>query len=297
MRVTLPIALTILLAAAPAAAGQHEVVVDSGGKRRTAVVHVPARATRGKRPLVLFLHGGGGSARQAMDAYRMNEVADRSGFIVAYPNGSGPLRREILLTWNAGNCCDYALEKRVDDVAFLRALVDEIGRRFAVDRDRVYATGMSNGGMMSYRLACEAADIFAAVAPVAGALNVSCKPSRAVAVLAIHGTADEHVGYDGGTGTKTRHGRVDRSVSSAIDFWRNANGCTKEAPTTASSIVRREGWTGCSGGADVSLVTVIGGGHAWPGGEPASRRSADTPSPAIQASEEIWRFFAAHPKR
>ena len=249
---------------------------------REFTVHVP-RGHHGPYPLVVLLHGGGGNARQAMNAYGMNEVADREGFIVAYPNGSGRLDK-VLLTWNAGNCCGYAMDRGVDDVAFIRAMVAEIDRDYGVDRSRIYATGMSNGAMMAYRLGCEAADLFAAIAPVAGALNIPCRPSDEVAVVIFHGTADEHVPYGGGTGAKAREERVDRPVSYATDVWRKADGCTRELPETRRGSVRRRDWTGCREGTAVTLFTIEGGGHSWPGG-------------ALSASEEMWKFFAGHPKR
>ena len=267
-----------------------------GDADRSYIVHAPAGPAKAKRPLVVLMHGGGGGAEQAMRAYRMNEVADRNGFLVAYPNGSGR-RDDILLTWNAGNCCGYAMRHASDDVRFIRAMVDRIARDYGVDRNRVYATGMSNGGMMAHRLGCEAADLFAAIAPVAGALNIPCKPADAVAVLIIHGTADEHVPYNGGTGEKAFENRVDKPVSHAVDLWRKANGCASQSPGTRKGNISRLTWTRCRDGANVSLITVHDGGHAWPGGVPPRRDWADVPSSEISASEEIWKFFAAHPKR
>ena len=242
----------------------HDSTLRVAGATRSYILHVPRVKPKGKYPLVVLLHGGGGNGRQAMRAYGMNEVADREGFLVAYPNGSG--RRDVLLTWNAGNCCGYAMRQRVDDVAFIRAMVAKIDRDYGIDRSRVYVTGMSNGGMLTHRLGCEAADLFAAIAPVAGALNIDCKPRDAVAVAIFHGTADDHVPYDGGTGSKAFEPRVDRSVSYAVETWRKANGCTRDR---------------CRDGTAVTLFTIEGGGHAWP----------------ASASEEIWKFFAAHPKR
>ena len=284
-------ALVLMLMAAPR---EHTVTV--AGTSRSYIVHVPPARRSGPYPLVVLMHGGGGNARQAMSAYRMNEVADREGFLVAYPDGSG--RRDgVLLTWNAGNCCGYAMDRGVDDVAFIRAMVAQIDRDYGVDRSRVYATGMSNGAMMAYRLGCEAADLFAAIAPVAGALNISCRPSDEVAVVIFHGTADEHVPYGGGTGSKAREERVDRPVSHATDVWRNANGCTRELPEVKRGSVRRRDWAGCREGTAVTLFTIQGGGHSWPGGVPPRRRAADRPTQELSASEEMWKFFAVHPKR
>ena len=221
MRRAILFALTLLAASSVSAA--QELSVTVAGVRRTFLVHVPRARHSPKSPLVVLLHGGGGNGEQAMNAYRMNEVADREGFLVAYPNGSG--RVERLLTWNAGNCCGYAMRERVDDVAFIRAMVEAIDRRFHVDRARVFATGMSNGGMMAHRLGCEASDLFAAIGVVSGALNIPCHPADEVAAMIIHGTADEHVPYEGGTGSKSLEDRVDLSVAHAVETWRAVDGC------------------------------------------------------------------------
>jgi polyhydroxybutyrate depolymerase len=286
----------VILLSFDARAAMRELRIRVDGRDRSFLVYEPAVRHRGKWPLVVLLHGGGGGGRQAARSYGMNAIADREGFLVAYPNGTGR-RTDILLTWNAGNCCGPAQDQHVDDVAFLRAMVERIDRDFSVDRTRVFATGMSNGGMMAHRLGCEAADLFAAIAPVSGALNIPCKPSDAVAVLMIHGTADQHVPFEGGVGPRSLDPRVDQPVSHAVDVWRRANACTQDSVPQRTGSVTHETWSLCRDGADVSLFTIHGGGHAWPGGLTPRRRGADTPSSALSASEEIWKFFAAHPKR
>src|SRR4030042_1455717 len=109
-------------------------------------------------PLVIVLHGGGGTAQSTAGMTGMNVKADSSGVIAVYPNGNGRVSDEKLLTWNAGNCCGYALDNNIDDVGFIRELIDKLEKKLAIDKARIYATGISNGGMMSYRLACELAD-------------------------------------------------------------------------------------------------------------------------------------------
>jgi polyhydroxybutyrate depolymerase len=189
------------------------------------------------------------------------------------------------------------MENKVDDVAFIRAMVQKIDRDFGIDRSRIYATGMSNGAMMSYRLGCEAADLFAAIGPVAGALNIPCRPSDEVAVIIFHGTEDLHVPYEGGTGPKSLVERVDRPVSHAVSTWSAANGCSRETRKTTRGSVIKQSWTGCREGTEVTLYTIEGGGHSWPGGVEPRRSWADPPTQEISASEELWKFFAAHPKR
>ncbi len=171
------------------------------GRTRDYLLHVPP-AFDATQPvaLVMVFHGGGGRAQNAVRMTNFNELADEQGFIVVYPNGTGRLEEQVL-TWNGGGCCGRAMLENVDDVGFARAILADLQTVAAIDAKRVYATGMSNGGIMAYRLACEAADVFAAIAPVAGTLNFSpCTPPEHVAIIHFHGTDDQHVLYNGGVG-------------------------------------------------------------------------------------------------
>ncbi len=272
--------------------------LDVDGRERSYRLHVPAGLDPlAPSALVVALHGGGGNGTNMQPKIGLDAVANRESFLVAYPDGSGRLDG-YLLTWNAGNCCGYALDEQVDDTAFLRAMVEDISHTHSIDRRRVFATGMSNGGMMAYRLACEAADLFAAVAPVAGALNLeTCEPSGPVSVLAIHGTADQHVLFEGGAPAITvdSHSRIDHSVRYAVTFWAARNGCALQAAQTQVGSVLHEVYSGCEAGSAVELIAVDGGGHAWPGAAKFSPQG-DEPSQAVDASEAIWAFFEAHPK-
>jgi len=289
-------ALAVSCRGASAQSGNRTISLDVGGRTRTAILHVPSSYVEGSPvPLVIFMHGGGGSGSQAQRAYGMDPIADREGFLVVYPNGT--IRGGPLLTWNAANCCAYAYENQVDDVAFLNALVDEIERTYSVDRARIYATGMSNGGMMAYRLGCRLSDRLAAIAPVAGALNEeSCVPSSPVSVIVFHGTADEHVPYEGGFGSASLYPHEDRPVSYAVDFWVARNGCSTVpvTETSASGNIVKDTYGGGEDGSEVVLYTIRDGGHAWPGS--AGSASGDEPTQEISASELIWEFFALHPK-
>ena len=286
------------LARDEAAAADLTISIESGGRTRSALVHVPPSYTGAEPvPLVLLLHGGGGNGAQAARSYRMDAVADRENFIVVYPNGTS--RIGSMLTWNAANCCGYAYERGVDDVAFIRALVDELERRYRIDPRRIYATGMSNGGMMTYRLACALSDRLAAIAPVAGALNEqTCAPHSPLPVVIFHGTEDQQVLYDGGYGPGQFEPRYDEPVSHAVSFWVAHNGCSASpvTETSASGEIVKQTYGGGAAGAEVVLYTIVGGGHAWPGGEPPSRPGADVPTQAISASELMWAFFERHPK-
>ena len=257
--------------AAGAAAADIERNLVFQGQLRSYRLHLPDTATPGAAvPLVMALHGGGGNARNIERMSGLSIIADREGFAVVYPNGSGRLRH-ALLTWNAGNCCGRALDEQVDDVGFLNAVLDDVLRRHPVDSRRIYVTGMSNGGMMAYRFGCAAAGRLAAIAPVAGAMNVTCTPAAPLSVIAFHGTADQHVLYEGGVPVKTRdpHPRTDSAVRDTMAFWSAFNGCSAHAAESEVE-VSTDVWSNCRAGTEVELNTLEGFGHAWPGGHRGS---------------------------
>ncbi len=273
---------------------QESIIVD--GRTRTYTVHVPTKTTP-PTSLVIVLHGGGGNDDNAERMTGMSAKADKEGFVVAYPNGSGRLEDKIL-TWNSGNCCGYALDQKIDDVKFISMLIDQMVATYKIDPKRVYVTGISNGGMMSYKLACELANKIAAIAPVAGALNIECKPSQTVSVIAFHGTSDQHVLYAGGKPKvqADNHERVDQSVEYAISFWVKQDGCGTTPQKTEKGNVVSEIYSGCKSNTAVELYTIKGGGHAWPGGV-GGTFFADAPTKEISATEVMWEFFAKHPKQ
>jgi polyhydroxybutyrate depolymerase len=278
--------------------GDHELTLSAGGRERTYLLHLPP-VYDGKRllPLVIVLHGGGGNAEGAVRMTGFSGKADKEGFVVVYPNGSGRLKTR-LLTWNSGNCCGYAMDKDVDDVGFIGALIDELVNTRAIDPKRVYVTGMSNGGMMTYRLGCELSDKIAAIAPVAGALNVeNCQPSSPVSVIIFHGTADEHVLYNGGEPIRKvdRHYRADKSVAYAVSFWVKHDSCSETPRRTEKGNIRTEIYDGGKDGSEVVLYTVNGGGHAWPGGQ--AYLLGTEPTKEISATDLMWDFFVRHPKK
>jgi polyhydroxybutyrate depolymerase len=284
---------------APATTGaarddEHTLTVD--GRERGYRVRVPPGAT-GRLPVVVVLHGGGGNGEQVDQQTGMSQAAARAGFITVFPNGSG---RTALLTWNAGRCCAYAQREDVDDVAFLSAMLDRVLTDYPADPARVFATGMSNGAMMSYRLACAMSDRFAGIAPVAGALNVDpCRPARPVSVLAIHGTADQNVPYGGGPPTRSVAGVepwINTSVEESVGFWVAHDRCDRTPQQSRTEQVTVRTYAGCADGTTVQLCTVDGGGHAWPGGA-TPRAQADPVPPAPNATTVILEFFAHLPPR
>jgi len=284
--------------AAEAQHGDQMLSMRVDGRERTYLLHLPPTYD-GKRPLplVIVLHGGGGNAQNAARMTGFSAKADKEGFVVVYPNGTGRLTNR-LLTWNSGNCCGYALDHEIDDVKFIGALVDRLIRDRHIDPHRVYATGMSNGGMMAYRLGCELSDKIAAIAPVSGALNLeNCQSSSPVSVIVFHGTLDEHVLYNGGAPRKgaDRHPRVDKSVAYAMSFWAMRDGCTPTPQRVENGDIIRDIYGGGKEGTEVVLYTIKGGGHAWPGGQ-KGYALGDEPTQSISATDLMWDFFMRHPK-
>lgn len=283
----------------PAVAGIAQVVrIESGGRTRSYRLHVPpAAAAQGPMPLLFVLHGGGGNGAQIEQATGFSRIADREGFAVVYPNGTGPIR-DRLLTWNSGGIHVYASEHDVDDVAFLRDVFADASRRVAVDPERVFAAGMSNGGMMCHRLARQASDLFAGVAVVAGAMNFTAEDAAtSLAVMIVHGDQDRRVLFAGGKPERGfgLHGdRHDASVEQAIAYYRAKNGLPGEPVQRVEGPVQLQTWRR-TGAMPLQVATVQGGGHSWPGATP-TRAGADQPAD-WPASERIWEFFAQVQKR
>lgn len=292
-------------------AGDHELTIEHGGRTRRYLVHVPPSYTGAvPTPLVLSFHGGGGNLEHQLALTGSIAKSDEAGFLLVFPNGTGVLPNR-LLTWNAGICCGYAAENDVDDVGFVAALLDALETQLCVDPRRVYATGHSNGAMLSYRLACELSDRIAAVMANAGGMGdfplghldmdplaFDCRPTRPVPILHLHGLADEAYPWDGGCPTCLSMCPASfQPVPTTIDGWVRRNGCA----TTATSFrdegtVRCVRYGGCDAGADVELCTVADGGHNWPGGEaPTPTACTGVTSTELLANDEMWRFFAAHP--
>lgn len=278
-------------------AGEITRELNYDGLERSYILYVPDSINWNRPiPLVFVFHGGTGNAKSAIRMSGFNEIADQNGFIVVYANGTGRLNDEKLLTWNGGTCCGYAQEKNIDDVGFVRAIVSDLQRLANIDTKRIYATGMSNGGILSQRLACEASDLLAAIAPVAGTLNFpQCSPSQPISVIEFHGTADQHIPYNGGYGKKSLVNVDFTSVQDTIKFWTSFNQCNPQPQVIQFDDIQHEIWSGCLGSTSVELYTIIGGGHAWPGGI-GGWFGSDEPTQTISASQLIWKFFVAHPK-
>jgi polyhydroxybutyrate depolymerase len=239
----------------------------SSGVERSYRLHLPASVGPPKRiPLVLVLHGATGNAARVELRYHWDVLSDRDGFVVVYPQGE-------LDQWNTTLDPSGA-----DDVRFLTALIDHLVRNLLIDARRVYVAGMSNGGAMTYRLGCALADRVAAIAPVE-AWNPGCRPTQPVSMVAVHGLADHEVSFT--------------AAQQSVSAWRAYDDCPAHGQVQQSGPVTHSVWSHCAAGIAVELYGVAGGGHEWPGSSPPLA-GHDPPSPDLDATQVIWRFFQQH---
>ena len=271
----------------------HYLKLEKHGDDRRILLHQPPRDEGRSLPLVLALHGTGGTGRLMASLSGLSRLADERGFRVAYPQALGEPGTEDPsrgAAWNAGPGLGCPLHPGADDVAYLEAVVDRVDRQAPVDPRRIYVAGFSNGARMAYRLALEAPWV-AAIAAVAGTPILGEAPSRAVPTLAFHGTADRHIPYEGGVGPQGRRLPA-LPAREAMARWAALMGCAPAPEPEILEAHRLDRWEGAA--AEVGLWTVAGMGHAWPGGRPYAP-GADAPARDLSAAHLIWAFFEAHP--
>lgn len=270
------------------------IVVD--GRNRTFVLNLPPTYYESDTslPLVIALHGTGGSAMQVERDYGFTGKANAGNFIIVYPEGVRSSGLLGLRTWNAGTCCDFAMYQQIDDVKYIRTLLDNLMTRYRINTKRVYVTGMSNGGMLAYRLANEMSDRVAAVAAVSSTMVLPSAPlisPRPIPILHIHSARDAKVPYAGGIGIG---GYYFPPVDSTLTVWARHNGCT-----TGPVILHEDAsykltaWSGSQPGSLIRCYLTQDGGHSWPGGQKPNRRG-DDPSTVINATDLIWEFFKGY---
>lgn len=270
---------------APAvAAGAVETVLEFGGARRS---YLLLDASRGgaPAPLVLLLHGGGGSGATMIARWQAKAAAE--GLILVAPNGIG--RRAGSGTWNAGGCCGEAMTSGSDDVRFVGAVLDDVTGKARVEAGRVYVAGLSNGGMLAHRVAIAYPQRLAGAAVVAGALfGGEPVPRIPVPILIMHGMKDQVVGFDGGMSPTRMVARAQSKpfepVGYAVNFWRRANGCGGAPEVSTRGDVSMEMSRDCVAGGEVRSYRLASAGHGWPG-------SGDD---GIDATSVIWDFFKTH---
>jgi polyhydroxybutyrate depolymerase len=244
--------------------------ISAGGHDRSYRLYKP-KGLPASTGLVVVLHGGFGTGDYAERNYGWDKLADSQKFVVAYPNG-------VNRAWNVNGagCCGKPAKEGIDDVGFITAAVADIEHNVSINASHVYATGMSNGGMMDYTLACDTT-LFAAIGPVSGTQLDPCRSPHPLSVMHIHGNKDPLIPYGGGPGRGFVH--IDGPpIQDTNAFWRNVDHCGAPAVTTSGSVTTST--AGCADNRSVVLITVDGGGHHWPD----------------FATEKLWQFFAAHPR-
>ena len=259
--------------------------ITVAGQQRTYRVYRPSTVDpNAPAPLVLILHGNGSTGDDMANTTQFDITADSHAFIAVYPDG-------IEKSWNGDFCCEPAPTLGVDDLAFLNALIPQLEHDYTVDKKRVFMTGFSSGAIMAYRYACQGAVPVRATAPVAGAmlLTETCNPKQPTSLLAINGTADGEVPYQGGhlLPGASANDQIVPPAPSVAALWAQLNKCSAAVSTSTTGPVSVNRWSGCSGGVSVQLETVTGAGHTWyaNGFGPADG--------AIDASTVIGNFFAS----
>lgn len=260
---------------------------------RTFLIHTPTGySSLQKLPVVIALHGGFGNAFNLQNQSQLSVKADQEHFIVIYPEGvQGGFFN--IRTWNAGVCCGHAAASNIDDVHFIEELLDYLVSNYAVDQQRIYVTGMSNGGFMAYRLACELSDKIAAIAPVASSMTMDlCMPTNPVPVIHFHSIQDDNVLYQGGYGSGASN-HYSPPLDSIFNVWSELNECSIQKDTLIdNNEYTLINWRECNCTSEIEFYLTEDGGHSWPGGNPTLM--GDPVSQVINANDKMWDFFIMH---
>lgn len=295
---------TCALLTSPAIAKDLNETINVNGKTRSYLVHIPDRlAATQKVPLVMMLHGGGGGPESIIRSSEMSAKADKEGFIAVYPAGidtaTGPLKG----TWNAVGCCGAAMRNKEDDILFISKLIDKMIATRNIDAKRVYVGGMSNGALMSERLAAVIGNKISAIASVSGGIFSSQPAARVpVPTIIFHGLKDDMVPYAGGMSPNklvaTNQALPFKPTPESFNYWRTQNRCTGPLAVQKGVDFTLQTASRCAGGADVVFYTMMNGGHEWPRKDSTwgPIRGNSTPS-SINATDVMWTFFKAHPRQ
>jgi polyhydroxybutyrate depolymerase len=257
--------------------GTEEMLHD--GQERTYNIHVPSSYDPSvPTPLVIALHAWGENAFIFEKRTGFSDKADEEGFIVIYPDG-------IKRSWNAGFCCGGALKNDVDDVGFIRALLEKTMNDYEINSSRIYVMGHSNGGMMSYTIGSELSDIVAAIGPVSGTIGTDSRkisdPDHPVSVIALNGMNDPLVDYDG---------NIMLGAEESVSFWVDHNNCstTPQSDESENGKITIDTYSEGDDGTEVVLYSIVNAGHNWP---------FDRPIDGISQTDIMWEFFEDHPKQ
>ncbi len=291
--------LTTVFLAPPLPPGDHRRTLFVENRQRNYLVHIPKVSDPSSPlPVILALHGAGVNAEATISMTGLSKKSDAAGLIVVYPNGTGI---GPFLNWNAGGVLGKLGEAQPDDVLFLGKVLDDLAERATIDPKRVYATGLSNGGMMCYRLAAEMSDRIAAIAAVAGPQAKDFPlPARAVSVMHFHGTNDTVV-PPGGPNAGTPPFLTFKSVEATLQIWTAHNGCPNE-PTVIDlpdlvedgTTVQQRTFAPGREGAEVIYYRIQNGSHSWPG-QKSILAILGPITYDINANDLMWDFFQRHP--
>lgn len=286
--------------------GSYRLTFENQGLERAAVVYVPTGYQESSQPpLVIALHGAGGSGEHAVTNDHWKETADDKGFLLVAPDGV-PARTNAEANflsnprlWNSGQLRPRSPRGRIDDVAYIKQLLDEVEKRIPFDRKRVYVVGHSNGAGMSFRLANEMPDQITAIAAMAGEVVPNPNPSRAVPTLAIFGVEDDVRPLNGGESELPWGTRTTRPVKDELREWALALGCSGEAELLNDEDgVRKEIYRSSNSGGELTAIYLEGHGHAWPQSTRGAvrRRVVGPTHPTFKANDVIWEFFLSQPE-
>ena len=300
--------LALLMGASAALAAPVEQSIQYAGAKRHYLVSLPpGYSDRTQCPLILVFHGGGGNPEQVLKSTDMADRAAREGWILVAPAGSGRLNR--LLTWNVGFGFGYAMSAGVDDIGFVRRLIEVLQAAYRIDPDRIYATGISNGGILCHMLAGHLSDRIAAIAPIVATAGGRAEgraqwlhppdPKHPVAVISFNGALDQSIPLAGGLQQRSWAEPVEVwSAQQTIDFWVRHNRCKPDPVVERNDAAQfeRTTYSGGTGGNEVVQVVLLNQGHAWPGGSKGYRQG-DEPTRLVSANDLMFEFFKRHPRR
>ncbi len=296
--------------AEPIQPGDQTFDVDVGGLHRRYLVHAPPDYdSRNPTPVVFVFHGGGTNANWVRRFCGLSSKADEASFLAVFPSGTGARARRLSWNcpgsgferWSGSEGVDADLVNRVNEVAFVRAMIADLSRRGSIDSKRVFASGVSTGAILVYFLACKMPNEIGAIAPIGGPIgHDTSAPSRPVPVIHFHGTADNFAPYQGGHGEKSFTGLEFNSIDHTMATWSEYIGC--ESPPSVEKLPQRtDNETSVSRSvfagrdhSEIVLFTIWGGGHTWPGQDPRMELMGKY-TEDIQANDLIWDFFLRHP--
>lgn len=263
------------------------------------LIHIPPQYKANKPiPLVIAFHGAGGNPKSVEEMTSLSQKADKEGFIVVYPGGTGFLSsNKMVLTWEISNKFQSPKDKNVQ---YINSLILKLQSEFNINSKKIYVTGFSNGAALAYNVGYELSDKIAAVGIVSGFFNpekiIATKP---IPIVIFHGTKDRNISYKGGSPKKLLdklERKSDNSIRTIVNFWAENNKCNKTPIKFHKSDIVKESYTNCENNSDVILYTLINKGHAWPGGH-KTLFGGDHPATNISATNILWDFFSKHSKK